>query len=558
MEWSTACPDWQGRIVSGQPLIPFAPLFPSEAASALDVFTALRVVDAPGSPTMGEISRPWILDFVSAVFGSYDADEGRRLITEYLLLISKKNTKSTTAAGIMMTALIRNWRQSAEFLIVAPTIEIANNSFYPARDMVRHDEELSDLLLVQDHVRTITHRGTGAFLKVVAADSETVGGKKATGVVVDELWLFGKRPNAENMLREATGGLASRPEGFTIFLSTQSDEPPAGVFAQKLQYARGVRDGMIDDPRFLPVLYEFPPEMVKREEHKDPKNFYITNPNLGASVDEGFLAHELKKAEAAGPESMCGFFAKHLNVEIGVALMSDRWPGAEYWQAQAQAGLTLASLIERSEVITVGIDGGGLDDLLGFAALGRCAVTRDWLLWTHAFAHPCVLERRKTEAPRFLDFAKDGDLTMVKAIGEDVTAVADLVLMIDDSGKLDRVGVDPAGIGAIVDALNENGITIDRIIGISQGWKMAGAIKTAERKLAERTLHHGGQRLMDYCVGNAKVEARGNAILITKQAAGRSKIDPLAATFNAVSLMAMNPRALAAEFDESLAEPIIA
>ena len=110
-------------------------------------------------------------------------------------------------------------------------------------------------------------------------------------MLYEVITLFGKRNNAENMLREACGGLASRPEGFVIYLSTQSDEAPAGIFAQKLEYARGVRDGKIDDNKFLPVIYEFPGEMLRKNEHLLPKNFYITNPNLGASVDEEFLSY---------------------------------------------------------------------------------------------------------------------------------------------------------------------------------------------------------------------------------------------------------------------------
>jgi len=79
--------------------------------------------------------------------------------------------------------------------------------------------------------------------------------------------------------------------------------------------------------------------------------------------------------------------------------------------------------------------------------------------------------------------------------------------------------------------------------GISQGWKLTGAIKTAERKLADGTLRHAGQRLMTWSVGNARVEPRGNAIVITKQASGTAKIDPLMAAFNSIALMAMNPEA---------------
>jgi phage terminase large subunit-like protein len=69
------------------------------------------------------------------------------------------------------------------------------------------------------------------------------------------------------------------------------------VFKEKLDYARGVRDGRIEDPQFLPVLYEFPKAMLDAKAYMDPANFYITNPNLGASVDVPFLEREARKGE---------------------------------------------------------------------------------------------------------------------------------------------------------------------------------------------------------------------------------------------------------------------
>ena len=55
LDWSTACPDWETRIVQRKSLIPFAPLYPSEADYALEVFKSLRVPDLPGKPTFGEV-----------------------------------------------------------------------------------------------------------------------------------------------------------------------------------------------------------------------------------------------------------------------------------------------------------------------------------------------------------------------------------------------------------------------------------------------------------------------------------------------------------------------
>lgn len=544
-EWTTQCRDWERRIVNRESLIPFEPLFPAEAEYALSVFKELRVPDLPGQPTFGEVTAPWVFEFVAAIFGANDPETGNQLITEFFLCISKKATKSTIAAGIMLTALIVGWRKEEELLILAPTIEVAGNSFKPAAAMVRADPELDALMLVQDHYRTITHRVNKSSLKVVAADTDTVSGKKAGRILIDELWVFGKRPNADAMLREATGGLVSRPEGFVIYLTTQSDAPPAGVFKDKLDYARDVRDGRIIDNKFLPVIYEFPKAMLDAEAYMDPANFYVTNPNIGRSVSQEWLEREMGKELAKDASTRATFLAKHLNVEIGMNLRANRWPGADYWAKRARKGLDLATVLDRSEVVVVGVDGGGLDDLFGLAVVGRDKETKDWLAWCHAWAHNGVLERRKAIAPRLRDFERDGDLTIVGDELADVSAIVEVVQEVKERGLLAAVAADPAGLGELIDALAGIGVTPEdgQVIGAPQGYAMMNAIKTTERKLANGTLWHDGSALMAWCVGNIKIEPTATAIRATKANAGDAKIDPAMALFDAVTVMSRNPEA---------------
>lgn len=565
-QWSTACPDWEQRIVARQSLIPFEPLFPDQAEDALEVFKSLKVVDLPGQPTFGEVCDQFVFDFVAAIFGANDPESSAQLIREFFLLISKKNTKSTIAAGIMLTALIINWRHNEELLILAPTIEVAQNSFKPAAAMVRADGELEELLHVQDHLRTITHRVTKAALKVVAADTDTVSGKKSGRILIDELWVFGKRPNADAMLREATGGLVSRPEGFVIYLSTQSDEPPAGVFKAKLDYARQVRDGQVEDRKFLPVIYEFPQAMVEAKAYEDPANFYVTNPNIGRSVSKEWIEDELRKEMAGDRTTIATFLAKHLNIEIGLNLRANRWPGADHWDAATDRELAgmehfeaLARLLERSEVAVVGIDGGGLDDLFGFNVLGREPTEievefeingektlrrmKRWLSWSHAWCHSGVLDRRKSIATRLRAIEAAGELTILNNPLGDVASIIEHITRIKDMGLLGGVAVDASGLGEMEDALDEIGVTQEAklLVAAPQGGWMMSSIKGAERRLASGLLKHCGGPLMQWCVPNLKIEPTATGIRATKQSAGDAKIDPAMAMFNAVTLMARNP-----------------
>src|SRR5690606_33512665 len=156
-----------------------------------------------------------------------------------------------------------------------------------------------------------------------------------------------------------------------------------------------------------------------------------------------------------------------------------------------------------------------------------------------------VLERRKEIAPRLQDFAQDGDLVLVEQIGDDVRELAEIFKMVYDSGLLpdkQSIGMDQIGI-SFEDIFDDVGLPPDLLIGIGQGYRLGGTIKTVERRLAEGTLVHGGRPMMAWCVSNARIEPRANSILITKQASGTAKIDPLMALLDAAQLMGLNPQA---------------
>jgi phage terminase large subunit-like protein len=547
--WNFSCPDWLDRLRAGRSLLPDLPLDKAEADRAVSIFDKLCLPDVPGRPALKDAAGPWQRDIVRAVFGSLDSD-GARQVPEIFALVPKKNSKTTGGAAIMVTALLMNRRPRAEFILVGPTQEVAELAFNQAAGMIDADPDgyLQKRFQVQEHIKTIVDRRNKAKLKVKTFDLKVMTGSKPAGVLVDELHLMSTMSFASRVIGQIRGGLLPNPEAFLIFITTQSDEPPSGVFRAELRYARGVRDGRIKNSRMLPFLYEFSEDQQTSSEKpwQDPKNWPQVLPNLGRSITIDRLMADYDSAKEKGEDEERRWASQHLNVEIGLALHSDRWRGADYWLDAGDETLTLESLLERSEVVVAGIDGGGLDDMLGLAVIGRAKNTHEWLLWTHAWVQREVLELRKEIAERLQDFATDGDLTICDSPTQDIKELADYVQRIKAAGLLADplgVGLDPYAVAAIVDELGARDIKGETLTAVRQGSALSPASWGMERKLKDGTLWHSGSRMMAWCVGNARTEQRGNAVLITKQTAGKAKIDPLVASFNAVMLMSRNPLA---------------
>ena len=544
-DWDLSCLDWEERLLAGKSLVPAnLPLDPVMANRAVGIFKKLRIPDVFGTPTMADAAGQWILDIVAIIFGSLDKATQTRMVRGLFLLVPKKNAKTTYSAALMLTALLMNRRPLAEFILTAPSQEISDKAFSQASGMIKLDDDgfLPRRLKVRDHLKEIEDLKTEAVLKIKTFDADIVTGAVLAGALIDEIHLLGKKANAAAIIGQLRGGMVSVPEAFFAMITTQSFDPPAGVFKAELDVARAVRDGRASIDT-LPVLYEYPRRLQKdRKFWENPENWPLVTPNLGRSIFIPRLVKDFEEASIKGDDEVQRWVSQHLNIEIGLGLHTDRWVGADHWERATDATITFAEILRRCEVVVVGIDGGGLDDLLGLAVVGRCRATKKILLWARAWVHRQVLTNRQSEAPAFLDMEKDGDLVIVDRITDAFEGAADIVGKVRDAGLLDMVSLDPAGVGGIVTALDEKKIGADLREGVAQGWKLSGAIKDTEGMLSDGELLHADQRLMSYSVGNAKAEARGNAVIITKQTAGTAKIDPLVAAFIAISRMRTNPK----------------
>lgn len=556
--WDLSCPDWSERLVKGQSLVPHLPKLDLVTGNrAVAILDKLRLHDVPGNPrlgpvldtdppgSLGDAGGDWFRDIVRALFGAVDPVSRARMIREVFLLVPKKNGKTTYGALLMLVALLMNTTPGAKFIFTAPVQDTAEMALEAASQAVEMDEVLKTKLWVRDHKNMIVHRVTKATLEIMTFDPKVLTGQKVHGALIDELHLCALINGAAKAIRQLRGGMLPFPQAFMMFITTQSEEQPAGVFRNELVRARDIRDGKIrDGVPMLPILYEFPEEIQadKDKAWSSPKLWPLVNPNMGRGFQLSTLEGLAVEAKRAGEAEYRAWASQHINIEIGLALAARAWAGARYWEACGVKSVTLEYLLAHSEVITVGIDGGGLDDLLGACVLGREEGTGRWLVYSHAWVHESVLELRKDISARLQDFANDGDLTIIKKPGDDIDALAKLVERCEKSELLGDIGVDTVGLGAIVDAIVALGIEFERLRGIPQGYKLMGYIQTVERKLAAGQLAHSGQPMMAWCVSNAKPEPRGNATMITKQVSGSAKIDPLMALFNAAALMSMNPK----------------
>lgn len=171
-----------------------------------------------------------------------------------------------------------------------------------------------------------------------------------------------------------------------------------------------------------------------------------------------------------------------------------------------------------------------------------------------------MLQRRQTIASSLESFAAAGDLTIVDDELSDLTEIVALIAEVNEAGLLAAVAIDNEGpYGELVDELDKIGVNeaSEQILGIGQGWKLMRAIKTTERKLKNGSLVHAPSLMMNWVMGNIRIEPGSAGIKATKQNAGDAKVDPIFALWDAAEVMIKNPKPPLGKQTYLATEPLI-
>ena len=195
-------------------------------------------------------------ELVKPLFGTLNDDGYRQYRTAYVE-IPKKNGKTELIAAIGLYMLTNDGEKGAEVYCAAADREQATLCYQAASAMVRASEELGRHLKCLDSKKRIIYKKNNSFMQVLSSESYTKHGLNPSCVIIDEIHAH---PNDElyNVLTAGTD--YARRQQVVLIITTAGIYDKNSIWWRLRSKAIQVRDGIIQDPRFLPVLYLADPE----------------------------------------------------------------------------------------------------------------------------------------------------------------------------------------------------------------------------------------------------------------------------------------------------------
>ena len=245
--------------------------------------------------------------FISALFGFVDAKTGYRKYRETLFYVSRKNGKSVMLSGLALYMLIADNEAGAEVYSVASKKDQAKIIYDETYNMIRQSPDL--LQVVKKRKSDLYFSLTFSKFQPLGKNSDTLDGLNSHLVIIDELHSIKDR-NLYEVMKQSQ---SARRQPLLVMITTAGTIREC-IFDDMYKYACGVCDGTIEDPHFLPLIYE----LDAKDEWLDPMKWEKANPGLNTIKKLDDLISKVERAKQS-PRDLTGVLVKDFNVIQTVA-----------------------------------------------------------------------------------------------------------------------------------------------------------------------------------------------------------------------------------------------
>ena len=458
------------------------------------------------------VLEPWQRDLVRRAFGTIDRRTGRRRYRRVFVFIPRKNGKSTMGAGVANYLLMADNEPGAEVYSAALDRTQASIIFSEAKSMCLQEPLLRERCTI--YRRAIVVPDTMSSYRVLSADAENKHGLNAHGVIFDELHTQDDRA-LYDVLVTSTG---AREQPMTWMFTTAGFDRDS-ICYEVYDYAKRVLAGEVNDPEFLPVIFEAAPE----DDWKDPRTWRKANPNLGVTLDLNYMEAECRRAQAT-PLYENTFRRLHLNQWTQ---QETRWVSVERWDQNAGAlralagrrgwtGMDLSRKIDLTAAVTVFPDNDGTYDVLA----------KFWMPAEN------VAERESRDRVPYSAWIRDGFIEATEGSVIDYRAVRRYVLELGRFHEIIEVAYDPWSATQLAVELQDEGVAV---VEHRQGVKsMSEPMKTLEALIMDGRLRHGGNPVLRWMFSNVAVEADDAENIKPSKRRSRGRIDGIVALIMAI------------------------
>lgn len=464
---------------------------------------------------------PWQCFFVTAVFGWLHRETGMRRFRKVLIVVPRKNAKTTICAGLALYMLAYDGEPGAQIVSAATTKDQAKLSWGIAHRMASRSPGLLEATGMTTPAHSIT-MPDGSYFRPLSRDADSLEGLNIHAGFIDELHAHGNR-EVYDVLNEATGA-RSQPLMFAI--STEGDSS-AGVFADEVAYLQAVLSGAHDDPGYFGLYYSIDSE----DDWRDSVSWRKANPNYGVSVrEEDFIARARQASQ--NPASQSSFLTKRLNVRVGAAesyfnilawksLCFD--PSAkieDFYGKPCWITLDLASKWDLAAKVYL-FERGGL-----YYAFSRCYLPES------------ATEEGKPNYDIYRGWMRANQITITPGNVTDYAFIQRDLIQDMRTFQVTRIGYDPWNATQFVQQLQEAGIRDDKLVEIPPtAINFNEPMKEIAALVMRGKVKHDGDPVLTYAMGNvqAKVDARDNVYPVKARA--ENKIDAAVALIAAMSLV---------------------